>query len=214
MKQPTARTLLVSGIVSAFLSCFCCPAAWAQNGRNDASIIPEASDRHFVYPVFDGVKRVFIHVHSSGAEDNKAQQAALSSPVRRENLEALLMQLYSQRFSSADCTKELEDGSDLVDPRHKYGCNDQPVVLVTGDEYQTPQAEKARKQPGTLNIELQILIDTSFKPPIASLYLIQDRSDPEIPTEFEIGFPYAMPLSLDEQEIHKRLFQYIRWRIH
>jgi len=124
------------------------------------------------------------------------------------------MELYGQRFSSTNCTKKLEDTSSLVSPKHKYGCDDQPVVLVKDIDYRTPQAEEARAQPGSLNVELQIFFDMSLKPAVAALYLVQDRSDPEILTKFEISFPYTIPLNLDEQELHKRLFQYIRWKIH
>ncbi len=165
------------------------------------------------HPLFEGVERVYINVHYAGWPDEPAEQAKFPKALRKDKIEALLVQLYTERFSSKDCLKRLHG-------KNPYGCNDQPVLLLADHEFNKNDTMKARQRPGTLNVHLLALYEESSpsgqvaEPKLVAVALVQDRPEPDFPADWGLWPP--MPFSLDwsDEEIQRQLFEYIANRIH
>jgi hypothetical protein len=121
------------------------------------------------------------------------------------------MQLYKERFSSEHCRP-------LLQGKNSYGCDNQPVILLTDSDYRTAKSNQDRERPGSLSILLQVMIERSLKggvelnPRLAAIYLAQTR--PELPFDVHSSFPVAIPTNLEEENIHNWLYDYIKHRIH
>jgi len=163
-------------------------------------------------PIFDGVKQVYIHVHYA-SEISSDELRRLPPALHRESIEAMLVQLYQDRFSSKGCAKYL-DGT------RRYSCEDQSVILVPDQDAGKPEYRTARQRPGTLNVEFQLLVQTStidgaeLNPHLAVINVIQDRPDVAIPIGMKTAIPTAIPTTLPDSAIARWLNNYITNRLH
>lgn len=131
------KTLKKIGYVSAFLM-FSTVTAYAQEVRHCRS-----TNFQQINPVSAGVKRVVVAVNMSG------NNIELPDPLKKENIESLLKELYEKRFSTF--------GGTLL-PTSTPGChdrNDQPVTVI--DLTQSggwDKFEDATRDPETLSAML------------------------------------------------------------
>jgi len=168
------------------------------------------SDYTGIYPLVCGVKHVYIHVHYVPYQ-TKAEEAKFPLSLHRENIEALLLQLFKQRFSSTTCS--LPPGRSF--PKT---CNDQPVTLLSDqDYYYTYKSKRERHQPGSLDVEFQVMIlgpdfdGLAKSDPVAAIDTLQWRRD--FSPAPETGFPYPIPTTLSDDVIRKLITSYIVNRI-
>jgi hypothetical protein len=204
--------LLIFRFLRGFLLIFGCllisaiwsEHAWAQVGgdRDDY--------QNWKNPFFDGVKQVYLYVHYV-SDLPREEQKALPPSLHRENIEGVLMQLYRQRFSSEQCRP-------LLQGKNPYGCDNQPIILLTDSDYRTTKSNQDRERPGSLSILLQVMVERSVKggvelnPRLVAIYLAQTR--PELPFDAHSSFPVAIPTNLKDETIHDWLYDYIKHRIH
>lgn len=113
---------------------------------------------HCKSDIFDGVTKAYVYVHYIGAGSRK-EQADLPAPLRKENIENLLYQMFTHRFSSKDCKNPLEPKGRWFE----YGCNNQPVILVTDGKGRRRMKEDT--EPGTLHVIFEIRIEATESTP-------------------------------------------------
>lgn len=151
----------------------------------------------------ENVERVFIYIHYIGPTSD--EQELVPKPLRIENLETLIKNVYTKRFSTAYC-EELPEA-------FKTTCQNQPIEVRRYSDYWSNTFAPS-KEDGTLNVLLQVRI--SYYLPTnkyhtaanASIYLVQDRADEGFPTKEEISWPLNIPLIQEESEIETNLAKY------
>ncbi len=151
-------------------------------------------------PVYEGVKQIYIYVDYDVTYKENYPKA-----LRKGNIEALLLETYKGRFSAKDC-------KNWIGGYNPYNCEDQPVTLLKNrEEYSAHHRQGDFKKPGTLNVLLQVRVidNENFNTPAAAFYLIQDRPEPEILTEWEISTPVPLPTNLSEEIFSQYLRKYI-----
>lgn len=178
-----------------------------------------ASDfKNFRHRIFTEVKRVFVSVEESSYGVTPEQ---VPSVLKRDTLEKMLVDIYRERFSSANCKKWLGN-------RTPYSCEDQPVALVPENERSkynylmdtTFASRDELRDPGTLHVIFRISIhgnlqeyDPPLETPIATYQLIQYRPESDIPILWSAPQISIVPLSQSPGEVEARVVDYIRHRI-
>jgi len=156
-----------------------------------------------INPVLSGVKKVVITVDvrplSKGTPE---EQVLIPEPLRKKNLEKVLKELYTERFSS-------HNGTLLSGPTP--GChdrNDQPVIIVNTDNVEGRKTfKKYTKEENTLSIILKL----SFTPQgyfgldmnsdVVSFYVSQLRPDVGDYEKNGYLFPFFITLSTPSETI-------------
>lgn len=89
---------------------------------------------NYVNPVLRGVEKVVISVDvKPNAYTSKEAQQNLPEPLRKENLEALLVELYKERFRK-------EDGVIYTPTKGCHDRNNQPITVI---DYEQSDGRKA-----------------------------------------------------------------------
>lgn len=177
--------------------------------------------------MFDGVERVYIYVDYKGGMDEKKIPEAL----KREHLEKLLFELYSQRFSSKDCQK-------ILGGRNPYSCNNQPIKIIPVSDASnfkrrmniSVATQEKLCDPNTLIIIFKVNIiqdapadcvhcakwfDPPLDTPLVAYSFHQERfySPIGLPCILDLTSPFAFPINQKNEKINENIVSFIKNRI-
>lgn len=161
-------------------------------------------------PVFDNVKRVVIVVEvRPNLEPEFA--AKIPKPLHKENLEELLVQLYTKRYA--------RDGRGDTQTLRCYNRNSQPVMVMSEKDIKNGRHIELAKDHGTLTVFLKLFYLTSsggvgLATDLVSFSLINFRSQDDIPIFKQVGIPFSLPLNATEEQLQKNIKGFIDGRIH
>ena len=161
----------------------------------------------YINPVLRGVERVVISVDvKPNAYLAQEAQEKLPEPLRKENLEGMLKELYQQRFYK-------EEGVVYTPTKGCHDRNNQPVTVI---DYSNSEGKKAFYQATKQENTLAVLLHAKIMPKgywgldmnsdIASFYLSQMRME----TDDYVENRYMTPLSLTLSTSPDILQEFIR----
>ncbi|MGZ9097134.1 MAG: hypothetical protein ACXW30_02415 [Micavibrio sp.] len=174
---------------------------------------PSANAQQYVNPVFVGVERVNIAVNiTPSAELTKEAQASLPEPLRKENLEKMLKEIYTERFKGHQLEGTVPG---------TYGRNNQRVrVLNFNDTQDRMEITKQSLDSKTLTVFFQgsIIRRESFvglagDSDFFSYQLTNYRHGITASIQQQIHAPKSVTLSTPAETINKFIFDYIKNRI-
>ncbi len=168
-------------------------------------------------PMFEGVERVYILVEYFTPY---IEEEEIPDPLRQENIENTILELYKRRFSSQECSKFLmEKPRQMAQP---YECShDQPVELVVrqtgflaGRDAQLKNGGIATSEmlndKGTLNVVYTVVIrgngrndDPPIETPIVTLTHFLYRPGQDFPILYRKPDSGAFLLDKSEKKLHE-----------
>jgi hypothetical protein len=180
----------------------------------------EASDyQNSRHPMFKDVKKVYIYVsYHEGLTKEDQEKYSIPEHIKKENIEKKLITMFDARFSSEKCKHASEYG---LRRNFNYGCDNQPVQLLTDKEYLSfasfDRGEEI-KEPGSLFVIMKVNItgafpnqhDPLFQDPIVSYVMTLSRPADKM---FMDSYPQAYPITQKDETIDKLLTKYIAGRI-
>ena len=156
-------------------------------------------------PMFEDVKQVKIYVnYFDGRSREEYQSKPIPEPLKKESIEKLLVGMYDVRFSSEKCGKAI----DFYPMRNYFiECNDQPVSLMTTDEYTNYFRDKENLK-GNLYVIFNISIlgyiknyhDPAFADAIVTYNIVHARPADAL---FSDTLLQAFPITQKKEAIEK-----------
>lgn len=166
----------------------------------------------YINPVLAGVESVVIAVNvaPNSARTSEAQ-AALPKPLRKDSLEKLLKELYTQRFST--------DGGRIMSTATP-GCHDKKDQPVTVIDYNTNEGRKKvqelAKKDGVLVVYFQAMVFDGDRAgmkkdqKVMTAYLSRLRAEEEVSDFDELTNAVVFPSYVNQGVLEKRIKSYIK----
>lgn len=177
-------------------------------------------------PMFTDVKEVRIYVkYVDPRTENEQKTQSIPKVLKKENIEKILLGAYNLRFSSETCGWPKGFSAETVlEYRSLRECDDQPVRLMTEDEYTdylkyTDYKKDSNKVPsGVLNVLFNIIISgyhenhhsPAFEDAIATYNIVHARPEDKL---FSSALPHAFPITQEDKVIEKKIKGYVNGQI-
>ncbi|MDH5721855.1 MAG: hypothetical protein OEY94_00850 [Alphaproteobacteria bacterium] len=169
----------------------------------------------YINPVLKGVKNVVITVDvKPNAYTTDEAQAKLPKPLRKESLEKLLVELYTERFNNYDGTMQ------STSTRGCHDRNNQPVRVIDSSTSEgRKEFHQATLQENTLALLLHVRVTSKgswgmdMNSDIVSFYLSQMRKETDDYTEDKYMLPFSMTTSTYPKILEKYIKSTLKNRI-